>query len=175
MYSVIFEAQKGKLVFENIAKRNAFHLFSRNLPDGTRVEGFYDIIAEDHTLPQIKKIYACIKVISDTIGDTVEEVKKQVKEDAGLLTGKKKDNPDILLIRHSKASGKFEVHRSRIDGDKNFLFDTADVELAKKMVSAYNKKSNQKYKSFSDCSKVELSLAIQAIIKTGDFIGVNFR
>lgn len=30
-------------------------------------------------------------------------------------------------------------------------------------------------KSFADCSKSDLSLAIQAIIERGDFVGINFR
>lgn len=30
-------------------------------------------------------------------------------------------------------------------------------------------------KSFGDCSKTDLSLAIQTIIQRGDFLGINFR
>lgn len=30
-------------------------------------------------------------------------------------------------------------------------------------------------KSFGDCSKDELALAIEAVIKKGDFVGINFR
>lgn len=30
-------------------------------------------------------------------------------------------------------------------------------------------------KSFGDCSKTDLSLAIQTIIQKGDFLGINFR
>ncbi len=35
--------------------------------------------------------------------------------------------------------------------------------------------TKQEYKSFGDCSKDELSDAIQTVIEIGDFLGANFR
>lgn len=100
-------------------------LFITQIPEGTIVEGFFEIQHDDGTLPQLAKIHVLIRQLATHIGETVENMKLLVKDRAGLCIARE------------------------VAGKEYFLA-----------------------KSFGECSKDELSLAIQAAIEIGE--EVNF-
>jgi hypothetical protein len=176
MFTTILIKKDGKLVAETESKRALYKEFIKNLPDHTRLEVFMDFAADDGTTPQLAKIHACIREIAITMGETPAEVKEDIKRRCNLTLVDHGDKTvDILLLKHVKSLNDYQVHKGKIDGEKNLLFRTHDKSVAEKIVKTYNSKSKEKYKSFADCSKDELSLVIQTIIEVGDFLGINFR
>jgi hypothetical protein len=54
-------------------------------------------------------------------------------------------------------------------------YDFAEMKLIVKKNSGLYREFDGTYKSFADCSKEELSSAIETIINLGDIAGINFR
>lgn len=54
-------------------------------------------------------------------------------------------------------------------------FLNAERDIKIKSGLCFDKDGEAYCRSFGDCSKDELSLAIQAIIDTGEFLGINFH
>lgn len=107
---------------------SSYKLFIKDIEEGQKVEIFMETDSDDGTVPQLAKIHACIREIAKEVGDTFEEMKKEVKIRSGLCIKK------------------------QIDGE---LF----IE----------------YKSFGDCSKEELAMAIATINQIGEILGINFK
>jgi len=54
-------------------------------------------------------------------------------------------------------------------------FEDMKKEVKRRAGLTTIKGGEEDYRSFGDCSKEELSLAIQAVIEIGDFVGCNLR
>jgi len=119
--TVVFHKEKGELVIKAPMDRVRYQTFMNNLKEGEKVEVTYEVQEDDHSWGQVKKVHACIRIISTETGASFEETKQEVKRKSGLL-------------------GQ--------DG---------------------------KFKSFADCSKEELSHAIQAAIAIGEYLGINMN
>jgi hypothetical protein len=119
-----FVKKNGRLENVSITSGKQFEIFKSDIPDGTLVDCFFEVVHDDATLPQLAKIHAMIKHLSMHTGETVENMKLLVKDRAGLCIARE------------------------VSGKEYFLA-----------------------KSFAECSKDELSLAIQAAIEIGDQVG----
>ena len=120
MFSAKLKMQDGKLVYPKKMDKVAFKLFTEKLSEGQEVDIFMSISESNGSGAQISKVHKCIRELAKESGYSFDDMKKLVKEHAGLLI---EDN----------------------------------------------------YKSFAECDKDELSMAIQACIEIGEFYNVNLH
>lgn len=115
----------GKIHYPIKANESRMNNFLANAPEGAKVEMFISVSNEKKgSNAQLARIHAMCREIANEIGYTFNEVKLQVKRQAGLC----------------------------------FM------------------KNNTEYcKSFAQCDRAELNLAIQACIEIGDFSNMNLR
>lgn len=102
--------------------------FIKGLETDQKVEVFLEANVDNGTVPQLAKIHVCIRELAKELGYSFEDMKLEVKRQAGLCV-KKELGGEIFMV----------------------------------------------CKSFGDCSKDELALAIEAIIQIGDTVGINFH
>jgi hypothetical protein len=122
MYSGKLVKKNGKLVYADPKEKIAYKIFMDKLKEGQTVDMFIDISNDNHSLPQLAKVHACIRELAKESGYTFEEMKQVVKERSGLTS----------------------------QTDEGLVF-----------------------KSFADCSKDEIALAIEACIEIGRFYNLN--
>jgi hypothetical protein len=115
----------GKLSSNNPEK---YKLFIDSMEEGQMAEIFLESNIDDGTLTQLAKVHACIRELAKETGYTFEDMKLEIKRQAGLCVKKVFEGENYMVC-----------------------------------------------KSFGDCSKDELSLAVQAIIQTGETVGINFN
>ena len=119
MFSTKLKVKNGQLVYSKEAD-TALGLFLEKLSEGQEVDVFMSISDGKGSAAQISKVHKCIRELAKESGYSFDDMKKLVKEQAGLVI------------------------------DTN-------------------------YKSFAECDKDELSLAIQACIELGEFYNVNLH
>jgi hypothetical protein len=61
-------------------------LFIKSLPEGSNIEVTYEIVTHDKTYAQLSKVHKCIRDLATFTGHTFDEMKKLVKDEAGLVT-----------------------------------------------------------------------------------------
>lgn len=119
MFSTKLKVKNGQLVYSKEAD-TALGLFLEKLSEGQEVDVFMSISDGKGSAAQISKVHKCIRELAKESGYSFDDMKKLVKEHAGLLV-------------------------------------------------------DDSYKSFADCDKDELNLAIQSCIEIGDFNGMQLR
>ena len=122
MFTVKLVKREGKLVYPDDKSKLNFQIFIDKLPEGQQVEVFMGITSDDGSIAQLAKVHACIRELAKESGYTFDEMKKIIKQHAGLC------------------------------------YDAGDAEYCK---------------SFADCSKMELVLAIEACIQIGREFNIN--
>lgn len=121
------KGENGKLV-PAATSRTKYDAFLSSLVVGQTVNIFMEGNKDDGTLDQLAKIHVCLAEMARSTGHTVEELKVEVKKQAGLCFTTKHNGEQVLYC-----------------------------------------------KTLADCSKEELSSVIDAVIKIGDELGMNFR
>lgn len=115
----------GKIHYPIKANESRMNNFLANAPEGAKVEMFISVSDEKKgSNAQLARIHAMCREIANEIGYTFNEVKLQVKRQAGLC---------------------------------------------------FTKNNSEYCKSFAQCDRAELNLAIQACIEIGDFSNMNLR
>lgn len=112
----LFKIEKGKLVLYDKSSKTEMDLFIKSIPEGSIIEGTFEVDNVDHSYAQLCKLHKCIRELAIYTGESFDDMKLHVKDKAGL----------------------------KVDGQ---------------------------YKSFSKCSKEELSFAIQTVMEIGDLVG----
>lgn len=102
--------------------------FIKGLEVDQKVEIFIEANVDNGTVPQLAKIHVCIRELAKELGYSFEDMKLEVKRQAGLCVKKQLSGETFMVC-----------------------------------------------KSFGDCSKDELALAIEAITQIGDTVGINFH
>lgn len=74
----------GKLVYKSLLSKAEHTAFVKNLEEGQIVDIFFDANKDTGTYSQLAKIHACIRELSVETGYSFEEMKEQVKKNAGL-------------------------------------------------------------------------------------------
>ena len=120
MYSAKLKVKDGKLIYPTEKDKLAYNLFIEKLSENQEVDVFMSIADSNGSVAQISKVHKCIRELAKESGYSFDDMKKLVKDEAGLLIG-------------------------------------------------------AKYKSFADCDKDELNMAIQACIEIGEFYNVNLH
>lgn len=122
MFTVKLVKRDGKLVYPDDKSKLNYQIFLDKLSEGQQVEVFMGLTSDNGSIAQLAKVHACIRELAKESGYTFEEMKKIIKQHAGLC------------------------------------YDAGDAEYCK---------------SFADCSKMELVLAIEACIEIGKEFNIN--
>ena len=123
MFTVKLIKRDGKLVYPDDKSKLNYQIFLDKLSEGQQVEVFMGLTSDNGSIAQLAKVHACIRELAKESGYTFDEMKKIIKQHAGLC------------------------------------YDAGDAEYCK---------------SFADCSKMELVLAIEACVQIGkDNWGIN--
>lgn len=120
--TVRLKKKEGKLKYRLGVEEDLYNAFVSNIPEGAHVEIFISVDTDDGSLSQLAKLHANIKEISNSTGQSVDDIKLEIKRRSGLV---------------------------------------------------FVNKDSYYQKSFSDCSKTELSKAIQETIQLGDTLGIS--
>lgn len=123
MFTVKLVKRDGKLVYPDDKSKLNYQIFLDKLADGQQVEVFMGLTSDDGSIAQLAKVHACIRELAKESGYTFDEMKKIIKQHAGLC------------------------------------YDAGDAEYCK---------------SFGDCSKMELALAIEACVQIGREFNISF-
>jgi hypothetical protein len=121
-----FVKKKDQLVIAG--SDTMYRMFISELDENQKVEIFMEANVDDGTIPQLAKIHVCIRELAKEIGYSFEDMKLEVKRQAGLCVKKNFSGENFMIC-----------------------------------------------KSFGDCSKDELALAVEAIAQIGETVGINFR
>jgi hypothetical protein len=79
--------RNGKLIYRNKAMETLHREFINNLEENQTVEIFFEALNDDGTYMQLSKIHPCIRKLANEMGHTFEDMKKVIKERAGLTVG----------------------------------------------------------------------------------------
>ena len=77
--------KNGKLIYPNDASEELFKLFSESIKEGQSVEAFFDAYTDDVNNAQLAKVHVYIRQLAQETGVSFFEMKKIVKDRAGLL------------------------------------------------------------------------------------------
>jgi hypothetical protein len=84
IFSVKLIKKDGKLVHETTTEASSFKEFVNALEEGQSVETFFEAYMDTGTNLQLAKIHVCLKQMASDTGNSVEEIKKEVKRRTGL-------------------------------------------------------------------------------------------
>jgi hypothetical protein len=80
----LFKIEKGKLVVYDKSFRTKLDLFVKSIPEGTIIEGTFEVDNADHSYAQLCKLHKCIRELAAYTGETFDDMKHYVKDKAGL-------------------------------------------------------------------------------------------
>ncbi len=124
--TINFIKKDGQLVPASDGDAAKFKLYSKSVKEGDVIETYMSLSTpHDKTLGQLAKVHALVRELANFTGHTFDEMKDEIKRNAGLYT----------------------------------LVGTSSGEI--------------QFKSFAECSKDEISRAIETCIEIGHNIGCN--
>ena len=109
MYSGTLKKDGDRLVYLNTADEKIFKLFKDSLDQGQLVDVFFDAQTDDGSLPQIAKIYKCIREIAKETGEDFEDMKLLVKKKAGLCMKKEVEGEVLMYCKSFGKASKDEL------------------------------------------------------------------
>lgn len=84
IHSVILKKSGNKLIYKNPNDEGLYKLFVDKLSEDHLVQVFFEANLSDGTYTQISKIKVCIRELAKEIGDTFEDVEREIKTASGL-------------------------------------------------------------------------------------------
>jgi hypothetical protein len=87
IFSIKLVKKDGFLVPADTGELAIYKEFVGSIEEGQIIESFYEVYKDDGTNLQLAKIHVCIRKLATEIGYPFEEMKKLVKEHAGLVYG----------------------------------------------------------------------------------------
>lgn len=128
IFSSSLKKSGDKLIHIKTGDEVRYKEFIKTFDEGTILDVFMEINSGDGTLSQLAKLHKCIRILANQSGNTFDDIKMVIKDNAG------------LVIKRTVLGQEY------ID-----------------------------WKSFANCSKDDLNLAIQACIELGDSMSLNLR
>lgn len=80
----LFKIEKGKLVLYDKSSKVEMDLFIKSIPEGSIIEGTFEVDNVDHSYAQLCKLHKCIRELAMYTGESFDDMKLHVKEKAGL-------------------------------------------------------------------------------------------
>ena len=102
MFSTKLKLKDGQLVYSK-ESNTALNLFIEKLSEGQEVDVFMSISEGKGSAAQISKVHKCIRELAKESGYSFDDMKKLVKEHAGLLVDDNKKSQSIkepFIITH---------------------------------------------------------------------------
>lgn len=85
IFSIKLVKKNGKLIHETNAAFGLFMDFVDAIEEGQTVEAFFEATKDDGTNIQLAKIHVCLKQIAADTGNSVEDLKLEIKRRTGLV------------------------------------------------------------------------------------------
>jgi len=82
--TIQFIKKDGKLQHATFKDEAMYHQFKTDVPDGTKIEAYFEVNLDDGTLGQLAKVHATIREVAYHTGETFARLKRLVKIRAGL-------------------------------------------------------------------------------------------
>ena len=80
----LFKIEKGKLVLYDKSSKTVMNVFIQSLPEGTILEGTFEVDNSDHSYAQLSKLHKCIRELASYTGESFDDMKHYVKDKAGI-------------------------------------------------------------------------------------------
>ena len=85
MFSGKLKLKDGKLIYPKKEDKLAYNLFINKLSEGQEVDIFISLTDSNGSTAQISKVHKCIRELAKESGYSFDDMKKLVKDKAGLL------------------------------------------------------------------------------------------
>lgn len=82
--SIQLKKENGKLIANSDLEVEQYKLFIASLDEASIVNALFELKTNDNTKSQLAKIHVCIKELAEEQGCSVQEMKKQVKQECGM-------------------------------------------------------------------------------------------
>lgn len=89
--------------------QQTFEEFKKNLPDGTIVSVYFQVEEENGNLAQLAKVHALIRALANFTGNSFDEIKLVVKNEAGLCIIHKENGEEKLVCKSFGDCNKEEL------------------------------------------------------------------
>jgi hypothetical protein len=86
-FQAILKKKDGKLEYSVKANSKIYQEFLKNIKEGQEVEIYMEILSEQPSKAQLRKINTMIRILAESTGNDFEDMKDLVKERAGVNTG----------------------------------------------------------------------------------------
>jgi hypothetical protein len=85
MFSAKLKLEEGKLIYPKELDKLKYNLFIDKLVEGQEVDIFMSLSENNGSGAQISKVHKCIRELAKESGYSFDDMKKLVKENAGLI------------------------------------------------------------------------------------------
>ena len=109
IYHGRFKSKDGKFIPADKAEEIKFNSFRKELEENQIVEVFMESEVDNGTVPQLAKIHACIRELAKETGYTFEDMKLEIKRQAGLCIKKEMSGEVFLVCKSFSRCSKDEL------------------------------------------------------------------
>jgi hypothetical protein len=109
IYHGRFKSKDGKFIPADKAEEIKFNSFRKELEEDQIVEVFMESEVDNGTVPQLAKIHACIRELAKETGYTFEDMKLEIKRQAGLCIKKEMSGEVFLVCKSFSRCSKDEL------------------------------------------------------------------
>lgn len=102
-----FIKKKDKLVIAG--SDTMYRMFINGLEEDQRVEIFMEANEDTGTIPQLAKIHVCIRELAKEIGYSYEDMKLEIKRQAGLCVKKEFEGEKFMICKSFAHCSKDEL------------------------------------------------------------------
>jgi hypothetical protein len=102
--------KNGKMVHISDVKKEIYEKFIDKLEEGHEISVMFDASPDNGTLAQLSKIHACIRELSIETGQSVEDLKLEIKKKVGLCFVKTVDNERFMFCKSLGDASKDELN-----------------------------------------------------------------
>jgi hypothetical protein len=81
----IFQVRNKKLNYINTGDKDKYIDFVKSLKDDVKVSVYFEVITDKGSIDQIAKVHKCIREIASHTGNSFNDIKREVKEQSGVL------------------------------------------------------------------------------------------
>lgn len=109
IYHGRFKKKDGKFIPADKVEEVKFNNFRKDLDEDQIVEVFMETEVDNGTVPQLAKIHACIRELAKETGYTFEDMKLEIKRQAGLCIKKEMSGEVFLVCKSFSRCSKDEL------------------------------------------------------------------
>lgn len=119
IFTRYIKKKMGVLTSNSKAEASKYEDFINQLPEGTELIQYTEVIHLDNTLAQLAKVHKCIRTLASYNGSSFKDMKREIKRLSGMYI----ETPN----------GNFEVSFSKVSREDLNLAIQACIELGDEM------------------------------------------